>query len=129
MARTAVLGFPRIGPERELKAALEAHWAGRTPVDEVEAVARRLRAAHLDAGRDAGIDVLPVGDFALYDHVLDTAAMAGLVAGRHRGLDTFAAARGADGVRPLELTKWFDTNYHYLVPELADDAPFELDAG
>ena len=85
MARTAVLGFPRIGPERELKAALEAHWAGRTSAAEVEAVARRLRAAHLDAGREAGIDVLPVGDFALYDHVLDAAAMAGLVAERHRG--------------------------------------------
>ena len=129
MARTAVLGFPRIGPERELKAALEAHWAGRTSAAEVEAVARRLRAAHLDAGREAGIDVLPVGDFALYDHVLDAAAMAGLVAERHRGLDSFAAARGADGVRPLELTKWFDTNYHHLVPELDPDAPLALDAG
>ena len=128
MARTAVLGFPRIGPARELKAALETHWAGRTSADEVEAVARRLRAAHLDAGREAGIDVLPVGDFALYDHVLDTAAMAGLVAERHRGLDPFAAARGADGVRPLELTKWFDTNYHYLVPELEPGAPPALDA-
>ncbi len=73
--------------------------------------------------------MLPVGDFALYDHVLDAAAMAGVVAPRHRGADRFAACRGADGVRPLEMTKWFDTNYHYLVPELADDAPFGLDAG
>jgi 5-methyltetrahydropteroyltriglutamate--homocysteine methyltransferase len=127
MARTAVLGFPRIGPERELKFALEAHWAGRAPDAELEAVARRLRAGHLDAGRRAGIDVLPVGDFALYDHVLDTAAMAGLVAERHRG-GGFAAARGGEGVRPLELTKWFDTNYHYLVPELESGQRFRLDA-
>ena len=89
-----------------------------------------LRALHIDAGRRAGIDVLPVGDFALYDHVLDAAEMAGIVAERHRGASTpFAAARGADGVRPLELTKWFDTNYHYLVPELDPERPFRLDAG
>ena len=119
---------PASDPSVSSRPRLETHWAGRTSADEVEAVARRLRAAHLDAGREAGIDVLPVGDFALYDHVLDTAAMAGLVAERHRGLDPFAAARGADGVRPLELTKWFDTNYHYLVPELEPGAPPALDA-
>jgi 5-methyltetrahydropteroyltriglutamate--homocysteine methyltransferase len=128
MARTAVLGFPRIGPERELKFALEAHWAGRSSFAELEAVARDIRAGHLRAGREAGIDVLPVGDFALYDHVLDAAELVGIVADRHRGATDFRAARGADGVRPLELTKWFDTNYHYLVPELDPARPFELDA-
>jgi 5-methyltetrahydropteroyltriglutamate--homocysteine methyltransferase len=129
MARTAVLGFPRIGADRELKFALEDHWAGRASADELDAVARDLRATNLSAAAHAGIEILPVGDFALYDHVLDAAAMAGVVAPRHRGADRFAACRGADGVRPLEMTKWFDTNYHYLVPELADDAPFGLDAG
>src|SRR5215213_1408196 len=129
MARTAVLGFPRIGSERELKFALEAHWAGTSSADELEAVARRLRAEHLAAGRSAGIDLLPVGDFALYDHVLDAAAMAGIIAPRHAGGGPFLAARGGDGVRPLELTKWFDTNYHYLVPELDPARPFRLEAG
>jgi 5-methyltetrahydropteroyltriglutamate--homocysteine methyltransferase len=127
MARTAVLGFPRIGADRVLKRALEEHWAGRSSAAELDAIARTLRAQHLQTGRAAGIDVLPVGDFALYDHVLDTAEMAGIVAGRHRG-DRFLAARGADGVRPLEMTKWLDTNYHYLVPELSPGQEFRLNA-
>ena len=93
---------------------------------------RALRAAHLRTARDAGIDVLPVGDFALYDHVLDTAELVGIVAERHGGGDLaahFRACRGADGVRPLELTKWLDTNYHYLVPELRAGQAFRLSPG
>jgi 5-methyltetrahydropteroyltriglutamate--homocysteine methyltransferase len=129
MARTAVLGFPRIGAERELKFALEDHWAGRSSLENLEATARGVRVANLTGAVRAGIDVIPVGDFALYDHVLDVAEMAGIVAARHQGGDRFAACRGGDGVRPLEMTKWFDTNYHYLVPELADTAPLTLDAG
>ena len=125
MARTAVLGFPRIGADRELKFALEDHWAGRASRAELEVTARTLRAENLRRG--AGIDVLPVGDFALYDHVLDTAEMAGIVADRHAG-DHFLACRGGAGVTPLEMTKWFDTNYHYLVPELREDQVFALDA-
>jgi 5-methyltetrahydropteroyltriglutamate--homocysteine methyltransferase len=126
VARTAVLGFPRIGADRELKFALEDHWAGRASRDRVDDTARTLRAENLRRG--AGIDVLPVGDFALYDHVLDAAEMAGIVAERHGG-DHFLACRGGPGVTPLEMTKWFDTNYHYLVPELRDGQPFRLDAG
>ena len=129
MARTAVLGFPRIGAERELKFALEDHWAGARSLDELETTAQELRAANLTGAARAGIDVLPAGDFALYDHVLDAAAMAGIVAPRHRGADRFTPCRGADGVRPLEMTKWFDTNYHYLVPELDAGTPFALDPG
>jgi 5-methyltetrahydropteroyltriglutamate--homocysteine methyltransferase len=132
MARTAVLGFPRIGPERELKFALDDHWAGRCSADALQTVAQRIRSAQLQRAMDAGIDVIPVGDHALYDHVLDTAEMAGIVTERHRGegLEAhFRAARGAAGTRPLELTKWFDTNYHYLVPELDDDQAFRLDPG
>jgi 5-methyltetrahydropteroyltriglutamate--homocysteine methyltransferase len=128
MARTAVLGFPRIGADRELKFALEDHWAGTSSCDTLEATAQELRAANLTGAARAGIDVLPAGDFALYDHVLDAAAMAGIVAPRHRGGDRFTPCRGAAGVRPLEMTKWFDTNYHYLVPELDAGTPFALDA-
>jgi 5-methyltetrahydropteroyltriglutamate--homocysteine methyltransferase len=132
MARTAVLGFPRIGPDRELKLALESHWAGRATMPELQEVASDLRATHLRAGQLAGIDVLPVGDFALYDHVLDVAEMASIIAERHGGVDAgglpahFLACRGADGVAPLEMTKWFDTNYHYLVPELSAGQRFAL---
>ena len=125
MARTAVLGFPRIGANRELKFALEDHWAGRASRAGLEETARTLRAENLRRG--AGIDVLPVGDFALYDHVLDAAEMAGIVAERHAG-DHFLACRGGAGVTPLEMTKWFDTNYHYLVPELQPGQRFWLDA-
>jgi 5-methyltetrahydropteroyltriglutamate--homocysteine methyltransferase len=130
MARTAVLGFPRIGAKRELKTALEDYWTGRADSAALQATAREIRAANLRAGADAGIDVVPVGDFALYDHVLDTAELTGIVADRHAsahadGLDGhFVACRGAEGVTPLEMTKWFDTNYHYLVPELTPGQAF-----
>ena len=132
MARTAVLGFPRIGAKRELKTALEGYWAGRVDGMALEGTARDIREANLRAGLEAGIDVLPVGDFALYDHVRDTAELVGVVAERHggpeaTGLDAhFAACRGADGVTPLEMTKWLDTNYHYLVPELSAGQAFRL---
>jgi 5-methyltetrahydropteroyltriglutamate--homocysteine methyltransferase len=132
MARTAVLGLPRIGPQRELKLALEAHWAGRLEAAELLATARELRAAGWRRARAAGIDVVPSGDFSLYDHVLDTAWALGAVPERFAGLDGldayFAMARGSAGARPLEMTKWFDTNYHYLVPELRPGQEFALDA-
>jgi 5-methyltetrahydropteroyltriglutamate--homocysteine methyltransferase len=135
MARTAVLGLPRIGPDRELKVALEAHWAGRLEADELFETARALRAASWTQARDAGIDVIPSGDFSLYDHVLDTAYAVGAVPARFGGPDApwgdcyFAMARGAAGARPLEMTKWFDTNYHHLVPELEAGQAFRLRAG
>ena len=133
MARSAVLGFPRIGPNRELKAALEGYWSGQVDEAELDATARALRARQLDVGRAAGLDVLPVGDFADYDHVLDGAELFNITAARHRsqsgGLDAhFRACRGAEGVAPLEMTKWFDTNYHYLVPEIDDDQTFTVRA-
>ncbi|HET6508059.1 MAG TPA: 5-methyltetrahydropteroyltriglutamate--homocysteine S-methyltransferase [Baekduia sp.] len=134
MARTAVLGLPRVGPDRELKFALESFWAGRTGEQELSETARGLRAASWQRARDAGIDAIPSGDFSLYDHVLDTALALGAIPerfggpGAPRDLATlFAMARGTGDARPLEMTKWFDTNYHYLVPELADDATFSLD--
>lgn len=132
MARTAVLGFPRIGRDRELKRALEGCWSGDVSDEQLHATAQALRGERLDAGKSAGIDVLPVGDFALYDHVLDVAEAFAIVADRHMGAgasglsDHFLACRGAQGVAPLEMTKWFDTNYHYLVPELQPNQRFAV---
>lgn len=137
MARTAVLGLPRIGPDRELKFALESFWADRTGADELLETARGLRAANWRRAQSAGLDTIPSGDFSLYDHVLDTAWALGAIperfgdpaSARESGLDGyFALARGSAGARPLEMTKWFDTNYHYLVPELTAEQPFALDA-
>ena len=119
MARTAVLGLPRVGPDRELKFALEAFWAGRIGTEELHSAARELRRSGWE--RAAGIDVIPSSDFSLYDHVLDTAHGLGVVDG-----DYFAHARGTATRPPLEMTKWFDTNYHYLVPELRADQAFTL---
>jgi 5-methyltetrahydropteroyltriglutamate--homocysteine methyltransferase len=134
MGRTAVLGVPRIGPDRELKAALERHWAGELPAAQLFGVARGLREASWRRARSAGIDVIPSGDFSLYDHVLDTAFAVGAVPERFGGPDAsweeayFAMARGTADARPLEMTKWFDTNYHHLVPELEPEPAFRLRA-
>jgi 5-methyltetrahydropteroyltriglutamate--homocysteine methyltransferase len=134
MARTAVLGLPRIGPDRELKFALESFWAGKTGVEELSETGRALRAANWRRAQEAGIDVIPCGDFSFYDQVLDTAWALGAIPARFGDLDRerledyFALARGTAEQRPLEMTKWFDTNYHYLVPELGPDQVFELRA-
>ncbi|HKN49150.1 MAG TPA: 5-methyltetrahydropteroyltriglutamate--homocysteine S-methyltransferase, partial [Actinomycetota bacterium] len=134
---TANLGFPRIGARRELKWALERYWRGEDPAGtELRRTAAALRKHHWRLQADRGIDRIPSGDFSLYDHVLDTAVAVGAVPERFGGpfdpaggdaaaLDRyFTLARGATGRPALELTKWFDTNYHYLVPELAPGQPF-----
>ncbi|MFC3965735.1 5-methyltetrahydropteroyltriglutamate--homocysteine S-methyltransferase [Nocardia jiangsuensis] len=126
-----VLGFPRVGPNRELKRATESYWAGRTNAQALHAVAKELRTAQLTAALDAGLDSVPVGTFSYYDQVLDTAVLLGALPQRVSGIADeldryFAAARGNAEVAPLEMTKWFDTNYHYLVPELAADTAFAL---
>jgi 5-methyltetrahydropteroyltriglutamate--homocysteine methyltransferase len=132
MPRTAVLGMPRMGRDRELKFALESYWAGRTGREELEQTARSLRARNWSDLEAAGIDAIPSGDFSLYDHVLDTAWALGAIPERFGELASddldgyFALARGTEGARPLEMTKWFDTNYHYLVPELVPGQRFEL---
>jgi 5-methyltetrahydropteroyltriglutamate--homocysteine methyltransferase len=134
MARTAVLGLPRVGPERELKLALESHWAGQTSADALQATAQQLRADSWKRARLAGIDAIPSGDFSLYDHVLDMAWALGAIPERFGDVDRdglagyFALARGSADARPLEMTKWFDTNYHHLVPELRAGQAFELRA-
>lgn len=127
-----VLGLPRIGPRRELKRAIESYWAGRIDAAELERAGRALRVDALTGAQDAGLDSVPVGTFSLYDQMLDTAVLLGALPPRVAGIADpldryFAAARGAEGIEPLEMTKWFDTNYHYLVPEIGPDTHFTLD--
>ncbi len=133
MAIAANLGFPRIGARRELKRAVEDYWAGRIDEAALHEKARGLRRNAWLLQRDAGIEHIPSNDFSLYDHVLDTAAMLGTVPPRfgHDGgpvsLDTyFAMARGAAEAPAMEMTKWFDTNYHYIVPEFEEGQTFQL---
>lgn len=143
MALSHSLGFPRIGRDRELKKALEAHWKGELDEAGLRTVGQRLRAEHWQLQKDAGIDLLPVGDFAWYDQVLAHSLAFGVIPERFRlaagkpTLDTlFAMARGAvanksggsccGGTHAQEMTKWFDTNYHHLVPEFSADQQFAL---
>lgn len=126
-----ILGSPRIGPNRELKRALEKYWAGGIERAELESVAATLRRQTAESLAAAGLDSVPVNTFSYYDHVLDTAVMLGALPARVAGIADdldryFAAARGTDEVAPLEMTKWFDTNYHYIVPELRPDTRFSL---
>src|SRR6185437_7070890 len=121
---TGNLGFHRIGIRRELKFALERYWSNRSSVQQLQEAARQLRETHWRLQAEAGIDQIPSNDFSLYDHVLDTAALVGAVPARYKfsgdeiDLDTyFAMARGTQTAPAMEMTKWFDTNYHYLVPE------------
>lgn len=134
-ALATVYGYPRQGPNRELKKAVEGYWKGRVSADALRETAAQLRRSTWQQLADAGIDEVPTGDFSYYDHVLDTSVMVGAVPQRHRAavesdaLDGyFAMARGTQDVAPLEMTKWFDTNYHYLVPELGPDTVFTADS-
>ncbi|WP_394619006.1 5-methyltetrahydropteroyltriglutamate--homocysteine S-methyltransferase [Lentzea sp. JNUCC 0626] len=139
-SRATVHGYPRQGAQRQLKKAIESYWAGRSDADALLRTARELRLQNLAELRDAGIDEVPSNYFSFYDHVLDTAVLFGAVPERHLAavpdattpagqLDRyFAMARGTAEAPPLEMTKWFDTNYHYLVPELGPDTTFTLDA-
>ncbi|RAZ72952.1 5-methyltetrahydropteroyltriglutamate--homocysteine S-methyltransferase [Mesorhizobium atlanticum] len=146
----ATLGVPRIGRRRELKFALESYWSGKSSAADLLTTAKALRAANWEEQRDRGVSKIPSNDFSLYDHVLDTAAMVGAVPSRYGWnggevpLDIyFAMARGNQGqtengghghnyaahapsLTAMEMTKWFDTNYHYIVPELEDDQAFTL---
>ncbi|MFD4611022.1 5-methyltetrahydropteroyltriglutamate--homocysteine S-methyltransferase [Streptomyces sp. NPDC058440] len=134
-ARATVYGYPRQGRGRELKKAVEGYWKGRVTADTLRATAAELRRANWRALAGAGVDEIPTGDFSYYDHVLDTTVMVGAIPARHRDavaadpLDGyFAMARGTQDVAPLEMTKWYDTNYHYLVPELGPDTVFTADS-
>jgi 5-methyltetrahydropteroyltriglutamate--homocysteine methyltransferase len=130
------LGFSRIGARRELKRALESYWSGQSDAASLAQTAASLRSRHWTLQRHAGIQSIPSNDFSLYDHVLDTALMVGAIPSRYAplGADSltryFAMARGHQDahfdVPAMEMTKWFDTNYHYLVPEFARDMDVRL---
>jgi 5-methyltetrahydropteroyltriglutamate--homocysteine methyltransferase len=131
------LGFPPLGAARELKRATEGYWSGKVALDQLLDTGAELRRRHWQLQRDAGIDRIPVNDFSYYDRMLDTSAMVGAVPPRYgwKGseldLDTyFAMARGSQGkgrdVTAMEMTKWFDTNYHYIVPELERGQQFRV---
>ena len=128
---TSVIGYPRIGALRELKFASEKYFKGEADAKELNAAAKELRAAHIRSQKEAGIDFITSNDFSFYDCLLDAAVLCGIVPKRYRDLglseiDTyFAMARGYQGekgdVKALAMKKWFNTNYHYIVPELEDD--------
>ncbi|CCG85616.1 5-methyltetrahydropteroyltriglutamate--homocysteine S-methyltransferase [Erwinia piriflorinigrans] len=131
------LGFPRVGLQRELKKAQESYWAGNSTQEQLLAVGRELRARHWQQQKEAGVDLLPVGDFAWYDHVLTTSLLLGNVPARHQNkegsvdLDTlFRLGRGrapsGEPAAAAEMTKWFNTNYHYMVPEFVQGQQFKL---
>jgi 5-methyltetrahydropteroyltriglutamate--homocysteine methyltransferase len=133
MVLSSNLGYPRIGPKRELKKAVESYWAGETSESQLLETCRALRRAAWRTQQELGLNHIPSNDFSLYDHVLDTTAMVGAVPVRYGGsgeaVDTatyFAMARGSSEAPAMEMTKWFDTNYHYIVPELAPEQPFRL---
>jgi 5-methyltetrahydropteroyltriglutamate--homocysteine methyltransferase len=135
--QSSILGYPRMGPARELKKALERYWSSQNDERPLLQEAARIRAQHWKEQAGAGIDVIPSGDFSFYDHMLDAAAMLGAVPERYGTGDGavtlpayFAMARGSQAngrdLPALEMTKWFDTNYHYIVPELAPRQSFRL---
>lgn len=131
MAQAHVLGLPRIGARRELKFAVEAFWRGDTDLATLQAAGRDIRAANRRAQREAGLDWITVGDFHWYDQVLSTLALVGALPERFGAApaaltlaDYFAAARGDARHGAMEMTKWFDTNYHYLVPEYSPRTRF-----
>lgn len=127
---SSILGFPRIGKNRELKKALESFWGGKCSQQELDSVAKTLRAKHWE--QQKGLDYVCVNDFSFYDNVLDLAYALGCKPARFKHLSGlegyFAMARGhKDGVA-CEMTKWFNTNYHYVVPELSIDDEYKADA-
>ena len=137
MPISSIHGYPRLGPGRELKFAVEGYWAGTSSAEDVDAAAGALRRQGWELMREAGMDLIPSNDFSLYDQVLDTTALVGAVPDRygHPGGDVdrdtyFAMARGRQerghDETAMEMTKWFDTNYHYLVPELGPATEFGI---
>lgn len=134
--KTSVVGYPRIGTLRELKFALEKYFKNEINADELEKTAKELRKTHWFTQKDAGIDYITSNDFSYYDIVLDTAFLLNIIPARYKKLDVpeldkyLAMARGYQGesgdVKALAMKKWFNTNYHYIVPEVEDDADIRL---
>lgn len=136
MMQTSVIGYPRIGASRELKFAVEKYFKGEIGMEALNRTAADLRSAHWKVQRAHGIDYIPSNDFSFYDHMLDTAVIFNLIPERYRALELppmdtyFAMARGYQGprgdVKALAMKKWFNTNYHYMVPEIEDSAQIHI---
>ncbi|KAK5941968.1 methionine-synthesizing 5- methyltetrahydropteroyltriglutamate--homocysteine methyltransferase [Knufia obscura] len=138
MVQSSILGFPRIGANRELKKATEAYWADKLSQEDLLKEGKRLRAEHWKIQKDAGIDIIPSNDFAYYDHVLDHIQLFGVIPERYNKNNLapidqyFAMGRGLQkpdqgiDVPALEMVKWFDSNYHYVKPTLQDNQVFKL---
>lgn len=135
MSKFHILGYPRIGAKRELKFAVESYWKGLTDEEQLQAVAADIRAKNWQVQKDNGAEFITVGDFSFYDHVLDTLVCVGGIPARF-GFDPqalsleqyFQLARGNKTQFAMEMTKWFDTNYHYIVPEWSANTTFSLNA-
>ncbi len=132
MSKSLVVGFPRIGEQRELKKVLEKFWAKKCDFSEVENVASELKKRHWLYQKDAGVDFISSNDFSLYDNMLDTSIMLGAIPKRFKDLSAedlyFSMARGDKDRKAMQMTKWFNTNYHYIVPELSSDDVYKLNA-
>lgn len=132
MGKTYIIGFPRIGEKRELKFALEDFWSGKSSFDELNIIAKKLKQKHWNYQKKAKIDFISSNDFSFYDNMLDASVMLGAIPERFKNLDKeelyFAMARGNKTNVAMEMTKWFNTNYHYIVPELSRNMEFKLDA-
>ena len=132
MSKNYIVGFPRIGEQRELKKVLENFWAKKCPFSEVEEVASSLKLRHWKYQKDAGIEYISSNDFSLYDNMLDMAVTLNAIPKRFASLQNeeryFSMARGNDTSIAMEMTKWFNTNYHYIVPELSLDDEYRLNA-
>ncbi|KAJ2013649.1 methionine-synthesizing 5- methyltetrahydropteroyltriglutamate--homocysteine methyltransferase [Coemansia sp. RSA 922] len=136
--KSTILGFPRMGSDRQLKKLVEGFWSGKVTEQELAEGSKQLRADHWALQASYGLSEVPVGDFSYYDHVLDAAFAAGIIPERYQQVDNagtqayFAMGRGLQNksigidVPSLEMKKWFDTNYHYMVPEVADNQVFSL---
>ena len=132
MSKNYVIGFPRIGEKRELKKVLEDYWAKKVDFSEVKYVAENLRKRHWTYQKEAKIDFIASNDFSLYDNMLDSSIVIGAIPKRFQHLKDeelyFAMARGNQDCVAMEMTKWFNTNYHYIVPEISKDTTFKLNS-
>ncbi|MCF6340300.1 MAG: 5-methyltetrahydropteroyltriglutamate--homocysteine S-methyltransferase [Sulfurimonas sp.] len=132
MSKNYVVGFARIGEQRELKKVLESFWAKNSSFEDVKKVASELKKRHWSYQKEADIDFISSNDFSLYDNMLDTAVMLGAIPKRFKNLRDeelyFSMARGDKNCVAMEMTKWFNTNYHYIVPELSLDDKYKLNA-
>ncbi|MEZ4692808.1 MAG: 5-methyltetrahydropteroyltriglutamate--homocysteine S-methyltransferase [Aliarcobacter sp.] len=132
MQKNYVIGFPRIGEKRELKKVLEKYWSKQTDFNEVKYVGEQLRKRHWVYQKEAKIEFISSNDFSYYDNMLDTSILLGAIPKRFENLKDeelyFAMARGNETSVAMEMTKWFNTNYHYIVPEISKDTKFKLNS-